>query len=323
MRQHPDPDPDDYEDEDEEELGTPVYQGTGLSVRALTAEELQRFLDAHQGQPAELLGRGWAALDLPGHPAGGPRTPPAATLPVVPAEVTGSLGSPGRSALAAYRRRRAEELAAWTRSLAWRAPLAAAALVGDVLAAQVGLPRAGLVGLGVAVLVGWRLRFRPSEQARSWQRGAHGERHTARLLDRLTRDGYVVFHDLAVPGSPANVDHLVVGPSGVFVIDSKQWTGSVHQGAEGLAWHNHYRLDRTLETVRWEAQAIGRLLGSRTTALLCVHGAHVQGGGLHAQGVVIVSAHLLRSALGYDRVLSDADVTLLATTAWSKLHPAA
>jgi hypothetical protein len=37
------------EDEDLEELGTPVYQGTGLSVRALTAEQLQRFLDAHQG----------------------------------------------------------------------------------------------------------------------------------------------------------------------------------------------------------------------------------------------------------------------------------
>jgi hypothetical protein len=30
------------------------------------------------------------------------------------------------------------------------------------------------------------------------------------------------------------------------VIDSKQWTGSVHQGADGLIWHNHYRLDRTL-----------------------------------------------------------------------------
>jgi hypothetical protein len=210
MRQHPDPDP--YEDEDEEEdleeLGTPVYQGTGLSVRALTGEELQRFLDAHHGQPAELLGSGWAALDPPGHPLGGPRTPSAPTPPVVPAEVSGSLGSPGRSALAAYRRRRAEELAAWARSLAWRAPLVAAAgLVGHVLVAQAGLPWAGLVGLAVAALVGWRLRFRPSEQARTWQRGAAGERHTARLLDRLTRDGYVVFHDLAVPGnSSANVD---------------------------------------------------------------------------------------------------------------------
>jgi hypothetical protein len=127
---------------------------------------------------------------------------------VVPAEpLSGSLGSPGRSALVAYRRRRAEELAAWMRSLAWRAPLVVAAgAIGQVLATQVGLPQAGLVGLALAALVGWRLRFRPSEQARTWQRGAHGERQTARLLERLTRDGYVVFHDLAVPGSPANVD---------------------------------------------------------------------------------------------------------------------
>jgi len=324
MRQHQDPDPYDEDEDDLEELGTPVYQGTGLSVRALTAEELQRFLDAHQGQPAELLGTGWTALDPPVHPLGGPRTPPAPTPPAMPAEVTGSLGSPGRSALAAYRRRRADELAVWTRSLVWRVPLVAAAgAAGQVLAAQAGLPRVELVGLAVAALVGWQLRFRPSEQARTWQRGAHGERHTAHLLRRLTRDGYVVFHDLAVPDSDANVDHLVIGPTGVFVIDSKQWSGSVHQSADGLAWHNHYPLDRTLETVRWEAQVIGRLLGTRIAALVCVHGAHVQGGGLHAQGVAIVPAHLLRSALGYDRVLSDADVDLLATSAWTSLRPAA
>jgi hypothetical protein len=252
MHQHSDPDDfhdedlDPYEDEEDlEELGTPVYQGSGLSVRALTAEELQRFLDAHHDQPAQLLGSGWTALDPPGHRLGVPRTSPATTASV-PAEVAGSHGSPGRSALAAYRRRRATELAGWTRSLAWRAPVVAAAgLAGDVLAAHAGLPRAGLGGLAVAAVVAWRLRFRPSEQARTWQRGAHGERHTARLLERLVRDGFVVFHDLAVPGSPANVDHLVIGPSGIFVIDSKQWTGSVHQSADGLAWHNHYRLDRT------------------------------------------------------------------------------
>ena len=126
------------------------------------------------------------------------------------------------------RQRRATELTGWTRSLAWRAPLVAAAgLAANVLATQVGLPWAGLVGLTVAALVGWQLRFRPSEQARTWQRGAQGERRTARLLRRLPRHGFVVFHDLAVPGSQANVDHLVIGPTGVFVIDSKQWTGSV------------------------------------------------------------------------------------------------
>jgi hypothetical protein len=291
-----------------------------------------------------LLGSGWTALDAPEDVLdapedvldapedvlGAPRTPPRADREpsgplAVPAEpITGSRGSPGRSALAQYRRRRAEELVAWTRSLAWRAPLVAAAgVAGQVLATQTGLPQAGLVGLAVAALVGWRLRFRPSEQARTWQRGAAGERHTARLLDRLTRDGYVVFHDLAVPGSDANVDHLVIGPTGLFVIDSKQWTGSVHQSADGLVWHNHHRLDRTLAIVRWEAETISRLLGTHAHPLLCIHRAHVHGGGLHAQGVAIISAHLLHSALGDDRVLSDANVELLAATAWTSLRRAA
>jgi hypothetical protein len=334
MRQHQDPDPDPYEEDDEdlEELGTPLYQGTGLSVRALTAEELQQFLDAHHDQPAELLGSGWAALAPPGRLLGGPRTSPEAGRepadPPVAAPAgppSDSLGSPGRSALAAARRRRTDELAAWTRTLVWRAPLVAAAgLTAQVHTAQIGLPWAGLAGLAVAALVGWRLRFRPSAQVTAWQRGAAGERRTARLLDRLIRNGFVVFHDLAVPGNTsANVDHLVIGPSGVFIIDSKQWSGSVHQGADGLVWHNHYRLDRTLETVRWEAETVGRLLGTHVAALVCVHGAHVHGGGLDLQGVAIVTAHLLRSALGYDRVLSDGDIELLAATARRRLRPAA
>ena len=79
MRQPQDPDDydedlDRYDDEDEQ-FGRPVYQGTGLTVRELNAEELQRFLDANVGQPAQLLGSGWAALDPRGHPLEGPRTP--------------------------------------------------------------------------------------------------------------------------------------------------------------------------------------------------------------------------------------------------------
>jgi hypothetical protein len=86
---------------------------------------------------------------------------------------------------------------------------------------------------------------------------------------------------------------------------------------------NHYPLDRTLATVRWEAEAVSRVLGTRAAALLCVHGAHPQQGGLDAYGVAIVPASRLRDALGYDRVLSDGDVELLATTARMQLRPTA
>jgi hypothetical protein len=133
----------------------------------------------------------------------------------------------------------------------------------------------------------------------------------------------VVFHDLAMPDSPANLDHLVLGPSGVFVIDFKQWTGQVHQSSDGLIWHNHYRLDHTLASIRWQAETLGRLLGVPVAPLVCVHGAHVQHGGLRAQGVAVVPAALLRSALGSDQVLSDTDVERYAATARTRLRPAA
>jgi hypothetical protein len=179
-------------------------------VRALTAEELQHLLDAHAGQPVQRLGSGWAALDPSVHPPGGPWTAeaaePACPEPHPPVPTQPVTGSPGRSALAKYRRRRAAELAAWTRSLVWRALLVAAGLVAGAVVAQAGVPGPGLVGLATAALMGWRLRFRPSERARAWQRGAAGERQTARLLDRLGRDGYVVFHDLAMPDLLANLD---------------------------------------------------------------------------------------------------------------------
>jgi hypothetical protein len=68
---------------------------------------------------------------------------------------------------------------------------------------------------------------------------------------------------------------------------------------------------------------VGRLLGTCTAALVCVHGAHVHGGGLDVQGVAIVPVHLLRSALGHERVLSETDVELFAATAWTSLRPAA
>ena len=68
-------------------------------------------------------------------------------------------------------------------------------------------PRLGLVLGGLAALAaGWGLRFRPSPDAAAWRRGAEGEQRTARLLDPLEGHGWAVLHDLAVPGSRANID---------------------------------------------------------------------------------------------------------------------
>ena len=62
---------------------------------------------------------------------------------------------------------------------------------------------------------------RLEREAAQWERGAEGERRVAAVLDRLPAD-FVVFHDLQLPGSKANVDHLVIGVGGIWSIDANQ-----------------------------------------------------------------------------------------------------
>ena len=71
-----------------------------------------------------------------------------------------------------------------------------------------------------AGLAAWLLR--PDPDPERWRRGAAGEAATAELLARLPRR-FVVLHDLRIPGGRANVDHLVIGPTGVWVVDSKSY----------------------------------------------------------------------------------------------------
>ncbi len=79
--------------------------------------------------------------------------------------------------------------------------------------------------------VAQRQRAKAERLARSatlWERGAEGEEATAGALGQLPSGTWTVFHDVKWPGRRyANVDHIVVGPPGVFVIDSKNWSGQV------------------------------------------------------------------------------------------------
>jgi Nuclease-related domain len=69
---------------------------------------------------------------------------------------------------------------------------------------------------------------RLERSAALWERGAAGEEATAAALAQLPTDTWTVFNDVKWPGRRyANVDHIVVGPPGVFVIDSKNWSGRV------------------------------------------------------------------------------------------------
>jgi hypothetical protein len=195
--------------------------------------------------------------------------------------------------------------------------------LGSLLAPRLGLVAGGLA----AVLAGWGLRFRPSPDARAWRRGAAGERRTARLLGPLERQGWVVLHDLAVPDSRANLDHLVIGPGGVFVIDSKQYRGRLQLDPTGRLWHGRYPLAPTLRAVSFEADQAAQVLpdpGVAVVPIVAVHGARVPWGKVVIDGVPVVPARRLPSMLRQlPAVLGPERVAWLADQARIRFHAAA
>jgi hypothetical protein len=95
--------------------------------------------------------------------------------------------------------------------------------------------------------------------AELYERGAEGEQRTAVVLSRLPADEWAVFHDVRWPGRQrANVDHVAVGPPGVFVIDSKNWSGRVSV-KDGVLRQNGYRRESTVRAAADAAGAVAQL----------------------------------------------------------------
>src|SRR5512132_2635841 len=279
------------------------------SVRPLSQADLQAIL-AHLGDdPDELLaGTG-------------------ADRPVAAVRVRASVGRPGGSAQARWRRLRTAEWTAWTRTLPGRLAAtlgigAAGGLVGSLRAPRLGLVVAALAAMATA----WGLRFKPSPDAVAWRQGAAGERRTARLLAPLERHRWAILHDLAVPGSTANIDHLVIGPGGVFVIDSKQYRGRLQLDAVGKLWHGRHPLAPTLGAVSWEADQAAQALpdpGMAVVPIVAVHGAQVPWGKVVTDGVPVVAARRLPSMLlALPAVLGPERVAWLADQARVSFHAA-
>jgi hypothetical protein len=116
-------------------------------------------------------------------------------------------------------------------------------------------------------------------EAQQWDKGAEGERRTAAVLAGLASRGYVVLDDLSIPGSKANIDHVVVGPSGVTVIETKAYTGQLRIN-DGTIWHGRYPLRKELAAAAFEADKVREVVAATgwsvtIRSLVCIHGAEV------------------------------------------------
>src|SRR6188768_2421918 len=113
---------------------------------------------------------------------------------------------------------------------------------------------------------------RLDSDADRWELGDLGERVVGGRLELLRADGWYVLHDVRWPGRQrANLDHVVVGPPGVLVVDAKNWSGSVTLDGGRLRQNGHPR-DREAHAVAEAADAVAERLGPAVTVLpvLCL-----------------------------------------------------
>lgn len=124
----------------------------------------------------------------------------------------------------------------------------------------------------------WRKLRDLRNDLRNYRLGFDGERYVAEKLSVLTRLGYRVFHDFFFdmkPGGEAtnfNIDHIVVGPAGVFVIETKacrQPNGELPDGekshkvsadGDALRFPGGHRRRKPLDQARRNAEDLSKWL---------------------------------------------------------------
>lgn len=230
----------------------------------------------------------------------------------------------GAAAQAGLERRRATHVERPGR--AWL-PVVGRGLVGVVVGLTLMLvaPAWWLFGLALActAILGAivTLLLHP-DHGRPWVARTEGERQTAEILARLESDGYRVLHGRRLPGTQAIIDHIVVGPTGVFVVETRTWAGAVRvrNGAIRVAGRRAEVIDR----VAREADAVAVALpGTQVMPVVCVHRADLPLHQLDVDGVRVVGpTGLFRRLREGPARLGIADIERLTGQLEERLIPA-
>jgi hypothetical protein len=134
-----------------------------------------------------------------------------------------------------------------------------------------------LIGLITSLILVTRRLIAGIDTWRNVNLGYFGERIVGEALDPLKAAGFRVFHDVPAGDekTPFNIDHVIIGPSGVFAIETK--TRRKGRARSGFAEHeiiydgqvlaypwgeDRHGLDQALRQARWLQAWLGQLLGS-------------------------------------------------------------
>lgn len=146
---------------------------------------------------------------------------------------------------------------------------------------------------------------------------ALAEEETARMVSALGL-GYTIWNAAAVPDSEDVIDHVVLGPAGLFAVRSEDWGGPVRLLKGEVAGDAVDRREQPVKTLARAARRLARSVGVRFTGQLIVvpddaldEPVELVGRGRHATTALVrrsLLPQLLRNGLAGDERVSVSDV---------------
>jgi hypothetical protein len=189
------------------------------------------------------------------------------------------------------------------RAWQWRAIIAV--IVGLATGILLNDWRWGLTFAVLAAIADTIIRSRTVYNGPPGVRLTGAQKNTLRQLNSLERKGYRAMHLVPIPDTDEQIDHLVIGPAGVFAIDSVDWDKRypVRTRSHLKLWHGPQLQNERLEHAHWEAEQVAALLsaeiGSPVTvrAAVAVYGPSVPWDVAEIRDVDVFSGPRLRKYL--------------------------
>jgi Nuclease-related domain len=119
-----------------------------------------------------------------------------------------------------------------------------------------------------------------------WDRGATGEEAVGKILDSLAGEGWRPIHDLDT--GRGNIDHVVIGPGGVFTVETKSHPGRIRAANVDPAM---------LRQSYAQCKALERITGIRADPLLVFSRAYLTPAVSRQRGVTVLPARMLAGHL--------------------------
>jgi hypothetical protein len=163
-------------------------------------------------------------------------------------------------------------LSANPRMRTWQRRAIIAVIAGVAFGLLLSNWRWGVTFAVLAAIADAIYRSRTSYRGPAGMRLTKAQKRTARQLSSLRRKGYRAMHSLAIPDSPEQIDHLVIGPAGVFAIDSEDWDKRlpVRTSSHRQLWHGPRDMRDRLHHAQWEADQAAHLLTAEVGSTVTV-----------------------------------------------------